>query len=192
MKWCTCIMPQQNLLPVVSLTFEWNVKVISWPQCHKSVGYLTHMSNIKTARIIWLQVLVLIVLKKGLRWYEAPVDITIMWIKVHYNYFHCFKILQYLTKPCFKIFWKGKFIKAPAAFIIVTYRKVVIYKALTHCAMMLGNNFWRENYYKIMIDFIVYFDIKCVRIRMCVLYHLTMVEESTINLFFLLSEITDK
>lgn len=144
----------------------------------------TYESYIKTASIIWLQVLVLIVLKKGLRWYEAPVDITIMWIKVHYNYFHCFKILQYFTKPCFKIFWKGKFIKAPAAFIIVTYRKVVIYKALTHCAMMLGNNFWRENYYKIMIDFIVYFDIKCVRIRMCVLYHLTMVEESTINLFF--------
>lgn len=58
--------------------------------------------------------------------------------------------------------------------------------------MMLGNNFWRENYYKIMIDFIVYFDIKYVRIRMCVPYHLTMVEESTINLYFLLSEITDK
>lgn len=60
--------------------------------------------------------------------------------------------------------------------------------------MLLVNNFGRENYYKIMINFIVYFDIPKVhvRIRMCVPNHLTMVEESSVNLFFLLSEITDK
>lgn len=38
----------------------------------------------------------------------------------------------------------------------MTYRFVV--NAPTHCAPLLGSNFGKENVYKVMLDFIDYFD----------------------------------
>lgn len=89
----------------------------------------------------------------------------LMWIKVNYkqNTFIGleFQILQYLTKKYnLKIFGKVKFLKAPVGFDLVTHSYVV--NALINCTTLLGNNFGKENIYKVILDFIAYFDRKYV------------------------------
>lgn len=49
-----------------------------------------------------------------------------------------------------------KIIKAPVGFKLMTYRCVD--KTLTQCAMLLGNKFGKEKYYRIILDLIVYLD----------------------------------
>lgn len=53
-----------------------------------------------------------------------------------------FQILQYLTqKKCFKNFWTGKNCKSPSE--IWTHDRFVV-QVLTHCALLLDNNFEKE------------------------------------------------
>lgn len=54
----------------------------------------------------------------------------------------------------FDNFWKGKIIKAPEGFEVMTYKFAV--NALTHCAMLLYNSVGKELNYKIVIHFTVY------------------------------------
>lgn len=49
--------------------------------------------------------------------------------------------------------------------------RFVLY-ALTYCATLLDYNFWKENAYKIMLDFIVYFDGKYITTWNSPIYHL--------------------
>lgn len=57
----------------------------------------------------------------------------------------------------YKFFEREKYKKTSAVFELMTYRFVV--NALNHCATLLDSNVWNERNYKIIHDFIVYFDI---------------------------------
>lgn len=50
-----------------------------------------------------------------------------------------FKVLQYLTKKCFKILGKIQIIKDPAGIVIMTYK--FLFKVLPSCSTLLGNKF---------------------------------------------------
>lgn len=55
-------------------------------------------------------------------------------------------------KYVLKIYGKEKTLTAPGGFELSTYSSVV--NALTHCAM-LGNDFGKDNIFKIILDFII-------------------------------------
>lgn len=85
----------------------------------------------------------------------------LMWIKVHYNQntFTGFEFSNFITviqKNFLKLFGKVKILKSQAGFELMTYRFVV--NPLTHCTMLLGDNFGKETIDKITLDFIVYVD----------------------------------
>lgn len=61
----------------------------------------------------------------------------------------------------------GKLIpaKGPVGVELMTYRFVA--DAQTHCARLLGHNIGVKQFYKIILDFIIYFDRKFVTIWKC-------------------------
>lgn len=94
-----------------------------------------------------------------------------MWIKIHY-YQNTFTDLElsnfaiFVQRIYFKNFGKGKFIKAPVGFKIMTYTCSFVGDALTHCALLLEEK-------KLRIS-IVYFNRKYDTIWRCVPYHLKL------------------
>lgn len=68
----------------------------------------------------------------------------LMLIKVHWNQYTQtmldFKVLQYLTKKCFKILGKVKIIKDPSGIVIMTHK--FVFKVLPSCSTLLCNKFF--------------------------------------------------
>ena len=60
------------------------------------------------------------------------------------------------------IIGKVEILKAPAGFKLMTYRFIV--NPLTHCTTLFGNKFGKQKVLKIMLQFMVDFDRKCVTI----------------------------
>lgn len=79
-----------------------------------------------------------------------------MWIKIHY-YQNTFTDLElsnfaiFVQRIYFKNFGKGKFIKTPVGFKIMTYTCSFVGDALTHCALLLGNNFEKKKNEEIIL-----------------------------------------
>lgn len=73
-------------------------------------------------------------------------------------------------KICFNFFYKSvKYkINALTEFELMACGLVVC--ALNHCATPLGNNLWKENTSKTILDFMVYFYGKYITIRRCPIY----------------------
>lgn len=104
--------------------------------------------------LISIQV-ILITWQALLRWYGIIYLSILMWIIQHYTCysFKNFTILNQniCFKKCLKV--KNSYIKSPVRFELMIYR--LVDNDSTCCAMLLGNNFWKEKY---LLDFIVYFD----------------------------------
>lgn len=81
----------------------------------------------------------------------------------HWSEFANFTIFE-PKKGVLKIFEQVKIVKASAGFEHMTYRFVV--QVLTHWALLLDNDFEKEQIYKI-IDFIDHFKRKYVTIWRC-------------------------
>lgn len=74
-----------------------------------------------------------------------------------------FKVLQYLTKKCFKILGKVNIIKDPAGIVIMTYK--FVFKVLPSCSTLLGNKFFVLKNHQFILYFIVDFERQYVTIR---------------------------
>lgn len=73
-------------------------------------------------------------------------------------------------KLCFKTFGKVKFIKVPVGFKLMSYRFAA--NTLTHCAVRVRSQFWKEKYYKIILYFLIHFDIYVKILRSSNIVHL--------------------